>query len=99
LPAGIGAGGSDSHRLPPGEVTHLEGPPHQLPSHVLPSLAPVMVAVDQTLTSIVEPFQFQHPVVSPEGILNTRVDLDAQGAVGDKVRLIISKEHQAETGG
>ena len=77
----------------------MDGPLHQLPSHVLPILATVIVAVDQILTILVEPFQFQHPVGAAECKLHIRVDLDAQGAVGDKVRLIISKEHQAETGG
>ena len=99
LPVGVGAGNCDGHRLPAREVAHIDGPLHQLLRHVLPILAPIVVALDQDPAVRVEPLQLQHPVGAAEGELHIRVDLDAQGAVGNEVGLVITKEHDAQAGG
>ena len=82
-----------------GQVAHVDGPLHQLAGGGLPVLAPIVVPLDQILAVGVEPLQVQHPVGAAHRHLHIRVDLDAQGAVGGVVGLVIPKEHQAEAGG
>ena len=66
--------------------------------HILPVFSAVVILSDQVFPVSVQPFQVQDSLRTAECHLHFRIDLDANGSVRYKVRLIISKEYQTEAG-
>ena len=98
-PLGVGAVHRDGDGVPIREITHIDGPFHQLFCGGLPVFTPVRIPGDQVFAVLIQPFQIQDPVSAADGHLHIRVDLDAQGAVGGEIWPVVPKEHQAEAGG
>ena len=96
LPVRILAGHRYRHRPPVGQISHHDGPGHQLAGRVFPVHPLVRKPRDQGRAVRVQTLQVQHPSAPAERHLHIRVDLEAQGAIGGEVGPVIAEKAQAQ---